>query len=352
MMSCKQLFSMVLAALVLSLTAINSADALKAEILTDMIETLEIGDPIYHQNLTVIPIYSTSTKDHSQHIALDEALKHGWLQISEVDGGSVPQVRVTNRSSKHIFLMGGEILTGCRQDRIIGRDVLVKPNSKNIIVPVYCVEEHRWNYQSDNFYSKSNLGTYGLRAESQKATGKTQGHIWKRVSGINERLGVRTGTNAYQSAYEDREISRRIGIYEDKFQHIPNLHHDAIGAVVGAGREIISVDIFANRNLFRKLWPKILKSSALSAVCDSRVGMLTQDDAIEFLRMLHDKHYRQKPAVDVGFELSCVDSDVNVNALLYRNAVIHVAGFPESRYPSGIKIELDSERRVPVLRRQ
>jgi hypothetical protein len=347
----KQIFRLLIvavAAIVLSAMAVTEAGAVGKEI-RQLIETLEVGEPVYYENLTIIPVYARRIIDHSEYATLEEALGRKWLEITEVDGGRVPQVKLTNRSDRYIYIMGGEILTGCKQDRIVGRDVLVRPRGKNIIVPVYCVEQGRWAYESESFYSKQNLGTYRLRAESQKAESDAQDNIWSEVETLNRRVGVPSGTSRHQSAYESEAARKEIGRFEEKMEHVPRLYPDVIGVVVGVGDEITTADVFANPYLFKRLWPKLLKSSALSAIGDGGYGRIGQDDAIRFLRTLHDKRYRQKPAIDLGFELCVVDDEVNVSALVYRNAVIHVAGFAEGRVP--YRSRTDRERRIPVIRR-
>jgi hypothetical protein len=325
--------------------------ALPGEEIRDLIEGLQVGEPVYHENLTIIPVYSDRIRDHTRYTTLDEALDRGWLVISEVEGGRVPQVKVTNRSDRCIFLMGGEILTGCRQDRIVGRDVLLRPRAKNVIVPVYCVEQGRWTYESESFYSRQNLGTSRLRAESQKAAGDAQSNIWGYVSDLAGRAGLSSPTTRLQEAYESDAARRKISGLEEKMGNIPRLYPDAVGVVIGVGHRIVSVDIFANPHVFRRLWPKILKSSALAVVCDPAYGTIGQGDAIGFLRRLHDKRYTPKSAVDLGSELSVVDTEVNVNALTYRDAVIHLAGFPEDGIDGYKRGPEDSERRIRVMRR-
>ena len=60
------------------------------------------------------------------------------------------------------------------------------------------------------------------------------------------------------------------------------------------------------------------------------------------MRGLHDRHYVRRAAIDLGFEVYAVDSSLNVNALVFRSGVTHLAAFPEDN---------DSERRIPVRRR-
>ncbi len=325
--------------------------AQKQSVIEKFIETLEVGEPVYYESLTIIPIYATKVKDHTRYTTLDKALKRGWLKITELEGGSVPQVELTNRSDKYIYLMGGEILTGCKQDRIVGRDVLIRPKGKNIVVPVYCVEQGRWRYKSDKFFSKSNLGTYRMRSEAQEAKSVSQGNIWNRVLRQNESMGISSDTQNYQDAYEVPEIRKKIVAFERHMQDVPRMYEDTIGVVVGVGGKIVSVDIFVNPRLFKKLWPKILKSSALSAIEEANGAGITQQDAARFLRRLHDKKYSRKDAIDLGEEFSTTDRQVNVNALVYRNSVIHLAGFAQDTKQTGSKSSTNSERRIPVMRR-
>ena len=136
-----------------------------------LLDSIEIGNPVYNENLTIFPIYRNNKSKEYNFTLLEEALKKNYLKITELDGGNVPEVNITNKSDKIIFLMGGEVITGCKQDRIVARDVIIDSKRKDLIVPVYCVEQGRWSYNSNNFYSKKNIGTYKLRAEAQKNNG-------------------------------------------------------------------------------------------------------------------------------------------------------------------------------------
>jgi hypothetical protein len=329
----------------------DEANAKAGKEVMDLIRTLEVGEPVHYGKLTIIPVYATRILDRSHYTTLDEALQKGWLEITEVGSGNVPQVKMTNRSGRHIFILGGEILTGCRQDRLVGRDVLLRPRAGDVVVPVYCVEQGRWTYESETFYSRENLGTPGLRAESQKASEAAQSEIWDRVSTMCERSGTASGSSRFQETFESDTARRAISDYQKRMERIPSLYPDAVGVVIGVGSAITSVDIFANPGIFGELWPKLLRSSALAAVCRKASGSVGQADAVRFLRSVHDRHYVRKPAIDLGVEHSATDSDVNVNALVYGDAVIHLAAFPEAGSPWSAESREDSERRIRVMRR-
>ena len=335
----------------LTVSSCREADAVTGREVMELIEDLEVGEPIRHKTIVIVPLYSQCIKDYRHYTTLDEAVDNGWLEITEVEGGQVPKVSMTNRSGRCVFIMGGEILTGCKQDRLVGRDVLLGPGSRNVVVPVYCVEQGRWTYESQTFYSKRNLGTPTLRAEGQKASGDAQANIWSDVGMTCDRAGARSRSSRFQEVYESEVAAPAIKRAERELGDLPRLYPDAIGAVIGVGNSIVSVDIFANPGLFGRLWPKILRSSALAAACDASGGSIDQQDAIRFLRRVHDKRYTVRPAIDIGHELSAADHEVNVNSLVYGDAVVHLAAFPEAKDTRDSGASRDSERRIRVMRR-
>jgi hypothetical protein len=340
----------VVGALLLGAAVSDQASALTGREVPQFIEVLEVGNPITYKNLTVVPIYRIDTCFILDLVTLDEALKNKWLKITEVEGGRVPQVKVTNLSDNLVYLMGGEILTGCRQDRLVGRDVMLGPHHKNVIVPVYCVEQGRWTYESDEFSSRQNLGTPTLRAEAQKAADQAQVRIWNEVGDIHIR-GGRAGETRYQEIFEAEIPKQAIATIEARMADIPTLYADVIGVVIGIGDEIVSADIFAAREAFRPLWPKILRSAALATIGREGEGSITKEDAARFLRRFHDLRYMERPAVDEGTELVSAEKDINVNVLVHRDQVFHLAAFPDETY--GKKWDSgDDERRIPVWRRQ
>jgi hypothetical protein len=148
---------------VLALMALP-AGAQAPESLARALSVLSIGEPEQHEVLTLIPLLAPRIGEVPRWVTLEQALERGWLQIVEKDGGTVPVVWLSNRSDRTIFILGGEILSGARQDRIVRRDLLVSPWRKRLAVPVFCVEEGRWHYTSQSFGSEKNLGTYKLRA--------------------------------------------------------------------------------------------------------------------------------------------------------------------------------------------
>jgi len=197
-----------------------------AEELQSFLEQLESGKPVTYRHLTVVPVFARSAQGSSgpgSYLTLDQALERGVLEIGEKDSGDVPWVVVSNRSDSRIFIMGGEILSGCKQDRIVARDVLIAPRRKQLLLPVYCVESGRWHHVSGAFRSEKNLGTYAMRAAAQGSSGNNQMEVWKMVAESNRKMGVRSDTEAYQDAFRNEEVAQIVSDVEQKLKDLPRI---------------------------------------------------------------------------------------------------------------------------------
>ena len=81
--------------------------------LKDYLGSLEVGPPITHQNLALFPV----TDGHSEaitYLLLEEAMATGKFQVTELGLGTVPELRLVNRTDRMVFLMDGEALVGAK----------------------------------------------------------------------------------------------------------------------------------------------------------------------------------------------------------------------------------------------
>jgi hypothetical protein len=167
------------------------------------------------------------------------------------------------------------------------------------------------------------------------------------VAEQNVRVGAASPTGAYQDAYESPANQKTIAEIEAKMASIPRLMKDTVGVVIGLGAEIVSADIFDDPGLFQKQWPKILRSAALSALGRQSKGTLGQTAAADFLKTFVDKTYQAKKGLDLGTEYSSLDAAANIQALVYENAVIHLAAFAQE---GAAKDSGRTEERLRVIR--
>jgi hypothetical protein len=302
-----------------------------AEQLQSFLGQLETGKPVTYRNLTVVPVFTRSARangDLGSYLTLDQALEQGVLEIREKDGGDVPWVVVSNHSDRRIFIMGGEILSGCKQDRIVARDVLIAPRRKRLLLPVYCVESGRGHHVRGAFKSEKNLGTYSMRAAAQGSSGNNQMEVWNKVAESNRKMGVSSDTEAYQDAFRDEEVAKLVNEVEEKFKDLPRMEKGTTGVIVALGERIIGVDIFASPELFDALWPKIIKACVVAMSGYGQDAIFSKLEAQQILNALQWMRYGRRPGVDLGFEYSGELNDFVVHALVYGDAVCHLGAIP------------------------
>ena len=151
---------------------------------TTYLSDLHLGSMQSFQNMDVIPIFATQN-DGPEYITLKEALDKDYITITELNqSGSVPELKVINKSAGLVLLLDGEELIGAKQNRVLNTSVLLKGNSETVI-PVSCTEQGRWSYRSAAFAdsdamlaSKVRLGkvrSVSASLNQAKATSQTRG---------------------------------------------------------------------------------------------------------------------------------------------------------------------------------
>ena len=120
--------------------------------------------PIRSGNLTVFPVAAAKSYDTAEFLTLDEGLRSGEVIVTEAGqarglirhrpgepsvirparGPQVNQLVLLNNSRRPLLLLAGEIVTGGKQDRVIGKDRIVPAESDPVDLSVFCVEPGRW----------------------------------------------------------------------------------------------------------------------------------------------------------------------------------------------------------------
>ena len=119
-------------------------------VIKNYLEQLKVGRKQSYKNLALYPILSKYSSG-LEYLLLDEALSENLMEIVELDSdGSVPELKVVNKSPKMILILDGEELVGAKQNRIVNTTILVQRNS-TLVIPVSCVEHGRWSYDSPTF---------------------------------------------------------------------------------------------------------------------------------------------------------------------------------------------------------
>ncbi|MFS8085535.1 MAG: ARPP-1 family domain-containing protein, partial [Acidobacteriota bacterium] len=135
------------------------------------------------------------------------------------------------------------------------------------------------NEEVTTFNSSSNVVAGREVKLAAKARG-SQGDVWREVAAAQDKLSANTGTRvngaasptSLQLALENKEVQKTAENYIEALAGIVNRKPDVIGYVFAINGKINSADIYASSVLFKKLWPKLLKASAIEAIAELRRG--------------------------------------------------------------------------------
>src|SRR5271156_6069573 len=109
-------------------------------------EPYKVLPAIQRGNLAIFPVISGRSFDTSQLMTLDEGVRSGQVTITETgverglvrpgqpfpvrrQSAEVNRLVLSNNSNRPLLLLAGEIVTGGKQDRVIGSDRIVPANT-------------------------------------------------------------------------------------------------------------------------------------------------------------------------------------------------------------------------------
>ncbi len=104
---------------------------------------------------------------------------------------------------------------------------------------------------------------------------------------VNSRSGADSDSDAFTANYVEPQVVDKLKPYLEALNEHVTTSPRVVGAIMAINGKIEVVDIFESTPLFRKLWPKLLKSYALDAVAaadaEAEVEECSLADAEEFL---------------------------------------------------------------------
>jgi hypothetical protein len=298
-------------------------------------------DGVTYQNLTIFPVAATMDQDTSEFATLDQALATGDALVTEeggylrrsrngspepavYGGAQVNQLVLVNRGKRPLLLLAGEVVSGGKQDRIIGKDRIVPVGAEPLPLDVFCVEHGRWTGASDQFADAKTMVHPTVREKA--AVEADQSQVWAAVGGAAPPIGATnesvtvTGssggassgrelapalsenavtqvidsaapTQSYRKIYQSPKVTNSV---EEFAQEIERRFSRAteglkgervVGVVVAYNGEAVWSDVFASSNLFEAYWPKLLRSYIVEALTRPRTyEKVSLTDAQDFLR--------------------------------------------------------------------
>ena len=315
------------AAAIAAAASIAAAQPQDGAAATRLLGRVTVKSPSGYENLTLFPLVGP-VSTYSGYALLDEAIRSGRVKVQEKDGGEVNTVRMKNTGKTYVFGIAGEIVSGAKQDRMLQDDVLLPPGSGWLDVPVYCTEHGRWAGTSMSFGTKGYLVSGKVRERAART--QSQEEVWAEVDAAHEGLGVTTPSRAFAKVYEDKAAQEQAQPYYDKLDRLPELCPGALGVAVAVGSRIVCVDAFGSPALFRKMWPKLLRSYVIDAMQSRPAGKIGQKQVQQFIDDAALADVADQPTVGAGRLQRLSADDASGSALVFRNAVVHLDLFPGS----------------------
>ncbi len=293
-------------------------------------------DPVNYENISVFPVVSSYNQDTSPFLTLEEGLATGEVLVREQGsetmvrgrdgrptyipqpstGASVNQLVLINRSKRPLLLLAGELVSGGKQDRVIGKDRIVPAGAPPLPLEVFCVEHGRWT-GSAQFAAANTIVHPSVRERA--AVDQKQTEVWDAVRGgttakpapaapppqisarsLQGAIASNGRTEAYEQIYQSRAVGVSIDGFVDEVQRrfasaTSGLKGErVVGVVVAYGGEVAWSDIFASGDLFDHYWRKLLRSYAVEALTRPTYRQAaSRENASEFLRRLNGRETQE-----------------------------------------------------------
>jgi ARG/rhodanese/phosphatase superfamily protein len=341
--------------------------------------------PLQSGDLTIFPVVQPTgdTKaERWQYITLDEGLRSGQVVVAEggqimglirsrhpnspvlLRGDEVNRLVLINNSSRPLLLLAGEIVAGGKQDRVIGKDRIVPPESDPIDLSVFCIEPGRWTGESPEFHAAGKAGeSFMVQPEvrSKAMAMQNQQQVWDAVGSVIHEMAaapeVRAGATAtppstsyarnMESAAIEHEVDKAaaplLRSREALRAELGKEH--AVGVVVAVRGEIIWADIFSNTEMLEQYWTKLIRSYAAEALSgpEARSSSPTANDAQRFLATATAGHIDSEGETDIYRYSTIRSSDVESFVL---HALLPDTGFDV--HISKIRTEPNAGRISPM----
>jgi hypothetical protein len=238
----------------------------------------KISAPYSYKNLTIFLIHGKDASSKKNILTLQEAMEKKILVVYETS--DVNELAVKNLSKQFdVFIQSGDIVKGGQQDRILAISIIIPANSERISIQAFCVESGRWQKRAgedSTKFSTSNerVVTKDLKIAANKS--RSQQEVWKEVSEAQDKLSQNVGGSvkagvsetSLQLSLENKKVTEMADEYVKKLSQIIEDKSDVIGYAFAVNGEINSADIYVSNALFRKLWLKMLKATAVEAVAE------------------------------------------------------------------------------------
>ena len=295
-----------------------------------------VSGPYSHKNLTIFLLHGADQRQDKTPLTLQEAMERKVVVVHET--GDVNNLAIENLSDEEVYVQSGDIVKGGKQDRVLALDLIVPPKSGRIPIASFCVERGRWSGRGGEKVAEFNSSEKTLNSKELKIAAKhsaSQQEVWDKVARSQAKLSagvvaadaapaappppaqtqvatvgggsagggqerdaiIRSGafsvassasSSSLQLSLENKNLKQAADDYVKNLLPIIEGKDDVIGYVFAINSQINSADVYSSHALFKRLWPKMIESSATEAVGEFEKGKtydLVKADAVKAFLM-------------------------------------------------------------------
>ncbi len=319
------------------------------QVVQDYLNHLKLGEAQHYRNMALFPLLCDK-ESKADYLLLDETLEKDLIVITEVDeNGEVLELKVENKSDNNLLILDGEELVGAKQNRIVNVTILVAAHA-TFTIPVSCVEQGRWSYQSRRFMSNGRVMPLRMRMKKSAAVYKSlincgsftadQGEMWDMIEEKISNLHVDSPTAAMGDIYDHEQ-----DIMDDYMKHF-SIKEKQAGMMVMINDQVVGCDCFAKHDTLKKTFPKLVKSYVLDAIdADGRKKKFVSSPqkASCFIDDIRSCLVKGRPSISLGTDLRLVSQKIIGSAMAVDNEIIHLTAF--------LRDDKDSKKKVNPYQR-
>ncbi|HEX8773590.1 MAG TPA: DUF6569 family protein [Pyrinomonadaceae bacterium] len=245
-----------------------------------------LSGPFTHENLTIFLIHGHDTINSRKILTLQEALERKRVIVHETK--DVNELAIENVSrDEDVFVQSGDIVKGGQQDRVLAVDLIVPPRSGRVPIAAFCVEQGRWSKRGSEAASTFETSSERIATKDLKVAANisnSQSEVWDKVEQAQTRISGNIGASvnatvsasSLQLSLENKRLQEMREAYIKKLVKIVEGQRDVRGYAFAINGHVNSADVYASSELFKKLWPKLLRATAVEAIAE-----LQKDERIE-----------------------------------------------------------------------
>ena len=266
----------------------------------DPTDEYKISGPFAHENLTVYLVHGKAGGGPVP-LTLQEALAKQKVRINET--GNVNELAIENLADEEIFIQSGDIVKGGRQDRALTVSLVLPPHSGQIPIAAFCVEQGRWSARSSEDGKTFSVADAAMPSRAAKIVmsapapaappstlnrlplpldGSAQQAMWLEARRIQEKLSNNLQVDVAEPksptslglTLDNEKLQRAQTAYVTALQPQGEQEDDVVGYVFAINGRVNSAAVYASNGLFRKMWPKLLRASAVEAIGAGREDAL------------------------------------------------------------------------------